>query len=127
MYDVRPNLLIGFHGCDIEVRDQLLNTPNVIVKSERPHVWLGHGMYFWENNYDRAMEWAEDKKKRGGIKTPAVIGAVISLGYCFDLIDSQFIKMLKIYYNLMESEYKAIGRDIPENKDLKQDVLKTKF
>jgi len=127
MYDIRPNLLIGFHGCDISVRDQLLTNPNEFIKSNKPYDWLGHGMYFWENNYDRAMEWAENKKKRGDIETPAVIGAVLAIGRCFDLLDSQFIKMLKEYYDLMVIEYASIGHALPENKDLKFDKHKDKL
>jgi hypothetical protein len=51
MYDVKPNLVIGFHGCDRAIRDQLLNKPDDILISKKPFDWLGHGMYFWENNY----------------------------------------------------------------------------
>lgn len=67
MYSIRPNLVIGFHGCDEETCKALLNTPAKIVYSEKPYDWLGHGMYFWENNYDRALQWANDKKTRGDI------------------------------------------------------------
>ena len=70
MYDIRPNLVIAFHGCDVRVRDKLLNNPDEIEISQRPYDWLGHGMYFWENNYERALQWAEDKKRRGVIVTP---------------------------------------------------------
>jgi hypothetical protein len=28
MYDIRPNLIIGFHGCDADVRDNLINNPD---------------------------------------------------------------------------------------------------
>ncbi len=101
MYDLRLNLIIGFHGCDIEVRDKFLNHPNEIVISQNPYDWLGHGMYFWENNYERAMQWAEDKKRRGAIETPAVIGAVLFLGYCCDLTDSTCIGNLANAYELM--------------------------
>ena len=73
MYDIRPNLIIGFHGCDADVRDKLINNPDTIVASKEPYDWLGHGMYFWENNYHRALQWAQDKYKRGKIKVPAVI------------------------------------------------------
>lgn len=127
MYDVRPNLLIGFHGCDLKIRDQLINNPNEIFKSEKPYDWLGHGMYFWENNYDRAFEWALDKQKRGEIEKPAVVGAVLSLGYCFDLLDSGFIKMMSVYYNLMVKEYETLGKPLPKNKDKKSDEHKDKI
>ena len=80
-------MLFRSHGCDIRVRDKLLNNPDEIVISQRPYDWLGHGMYFWENNYERALQWAEDKKRRGAIVTPAVIGAVLQLGYCCDLTE----------------------------------------
>jgi hypothetical protein len=64
MYDVKSNLVIGFHGCERRVRDQLLMNPNDYKISQKPFDWLGHGLYFWENNYDRALEWATDKKRR---------------------------------------------------------------
>ena len=64
MYDIKPNLIIGFHGCEASVRDALLNNPNEIKISRKPFDWLGHGMYFWENNYERALQWAQDKKSR---------------------------------------------------------------
>jgi hypothetical protein len=51
MYNHKSNLIIGFHGCDESVRNRLLSKPNKINKSEKPYDWLGHGVYFWENNY----------------------------------------------------------------------------
>jgi len=101
MYSFRSNTLIGFHGCDESVRDQLLTRPKNIKISEKPFDWLGHGFYIWENNYDRALEWAKDKQKRGKIKKASVIGVVFTLDYCLDLIDSEFIKILSDYYELM--------------------------
>ncbi len=65
MYDVKPNLIIGFHGCELATRDALLNRPDTIQVSKKPYDWIGHGMYFWENNYDRALQWAEDKEETG--------------------------------------------------------------
>jgi hypothetical protein len=118
MYHSRPGLLIGFHGCDKSRQQSLLSNPSVIPVSEEPFDWLGHGMYFWENNYDRALEWAKDKQAKGRIKEAAVIGAVIDLSHCCDLQDSQFIKMISTYYRLMKLEYEALKKDIPTNKDI---------
>ena len=127
MYDLRPNLVIGFHGCDIRVRDKLLNRPNEIVISQKPYDWLGHGMYFWENNYQRAMQWAEDKKRRGAIETPAVIGAVLFLGYCCDLTDSSCIGNLANAYALMAERSMRLGRELPVNRDLPHDLQRDKL
>lgn len=126
MYFHKNNLIIGFHGCDSAVRDSLLNFPSAIQKSEEPHDWLGHGVYFWENNFDRALEWAKDKANRGSIKEPAVIGAVLSLDHCFDLLDARFIGMVRGYYQLMTQSYAAIGKKLPQNKDARNDVHKDK-
>jgi len=127
MYDFRPNLIIGFHGCDDEVKQKLINSSSSIQISQKPYDWLGHGMYFWENNQDRAMEWAVVKEKRGEIKTPSVVGAVLQLGYCCDLLDSRYVRLLKDYYALMVDSYKAMGQNLPENKDLKGDSHKDKI
>jgi hypothetical protein len=127
MYDSRPNLIIGFHGCDETVKQKLINSSSSIQKSKKPYDWLGHGMYFWENNHDRAMEWATEKKKRGEIATPAVVGAILQLGYCCDLLDSRYVQLLKEYYNLMADAYKIVGRELPQNKNLSHDVHKDRI
>ena len=127
MYDIRPNLVIAFHGCDIRVRDKLLNNPDEIVISQRPYDWLGHGMYFWENNYERAMQWAEDKKRRGAIATPAIIGAVLQLGHCCDLTDSKFIRTVVDAYQKMADEAEITGKELPRNRDLPHDKHKDRL
>lgn len=127
MYNMRANLVIGFHGCDESTRDKLLLQRGNIEFSREPFDWLGHGMYFWENNLDRAWQWAEDKKKRGRITKPAVIGAVMELMHCCDLLDERFIRLLISYYKLMKSEYITLGKDIPENKDAPNDIHKDRI
>lgn len=127
MYNIRPNLVIGFHGCERRVRDTLLMNPNSYKISQKPYDWLGHGLYFWENNHDRALQWAIDKKKRGKIEEPAVIGAVLYLGHCCDFLDSRYIRLLAGYFNILEPKSKETGRDLPQNKDLKQDAHKDKL
>jgi hypothetical protein len=101
--------------------------PNGIIFSRQPYDWLGHGMYFWENNYTRAFQWAEDKMKRGAIKIPAVIGAVLHLGYCCDFLDAKYIQMLKNSYKTMAEAYKTAGVKMPQNKDLPHDRHKDKI
>ncbi len=121
MYDVRTNFIIGFHGCEESTRDKLLLNPNDLVYSKKPYDWLGHGMYFWENNYTRALLWAEEKKKNGRIKKPSVLGAVIHLGYCCDFLDSKYIGLIKQYYASFKELSDISGEDLPENKDIPSD------
>jgi len=127
MYTVRPNLLLGFHGCDLEVFEKLVNFPNKVQKSEKPYDWLGHGMYFWENNYLRALYWAKEREKRGEIKKAAVVGAVISLDNCLDLLDSSSINLLSSYYDLLKIELETTGKTLPKNVDVANDPFKDKL
>jgi len=127
MYDIKSNLIIGFHGCDRIIRDALLMNPNDYKISQKPFDWLGHGLYFWENNYERALQWANEKKERGGIIEPAVIGAVLSLGYCCDFLEKRYIQFLASYFVLMKALYKKLGKELPHNEDLKQDSHKDKI
>lgn len=129
MYYNRGNLLIGFHGCSRSTAELLLSstTADNISRSTKPYDWLGHGVYFWENNLARAWEWAQAKATRGEIDEPAVIGAVLSLDHCFDLLDSRFIDMLRAYHDVMVAHYTSISKPIPANTDSKHDVYKDKI
>jgi hypothetical protein len=52
------------------------------------------------------LEFAEHLQKhpnrsKGSISKPAVIGAIIQLGYCLDLLDYQNLQLLKIGYQIL--------------------------
>lgn len=121
MYRKRPNLTIGFHGCDLSVRNNLVSNPDKVKKSQEKFDWLGNGFYVWENNYARALKWAEDKKRRGRINTPSVVGVVYQLDYCLDFTDSEFIELLPVYYGLMKSDLSVANKKNPVNKELPKD------
>src|ERR1700753_586765 len=127
MYEVKPHLTIGFHGCERSVRDHLLMNPEENKISQKPFDWLGHGLYFWENNYERALEWATNKMRHGKIKQPAVLGAVLSLGYCCDFLEKRFIDLLPYYFNLFKIATEFSGKKLPRNKDLNDDIHKDKL
>ncbi|MES2388728.1 MAG: hypothetical protein V4543_12070 [Bacteroidota bacterium] len=122
MYDFRPNLVIGFHGCDESVKSELINSSGKIRKSINPYDWLGHGMYFWENNFERALQFAGEKESRGEIHKPAVVGAVLQLGYCCDFLDTKFIELLRKYYLSMAKDFEATGLPLPVNRNLRHDL-----
>jgi hypothetical protein len=121
MYDVRPNFIIGFHGCEESTRDKLISNPNELVFSKKPYDWLGHGMYFWENNFTRAMLWAKEKAEKGQFKKPSVIGAVIHLDYCCDFLDSKYIRLVQHYYTSFKNLTEISGDELPKNKDAPND------
>lgn len=120
MYTNVPNLIIGFHGCDKDTCDNIINGRIQLKKSQNSYDWLGNGMYFWEQNLRRAWQWAEQqsKSKNSKVKTPAVLGAVIDLGYCLNLLDSRSIELLKAQYNIFVEECKTMNKTIPVNKNV---------
>lgn len=121
MYSRRPNLMIGFHGCDESVRNELVSNPDHVRKSQEAFDWLGNGFYIWENNCERALKWALDKQKRGALNFPSVVGVVYQLDYCLDFTDSQFIDILSMYYELMKDDLQIASKALPANKDLPKD------
>jgi len=84
LHQLTTALLLGYHGCDASVADKVVSG-TLFRPSENDFDWLGSGVYFWEANPKRALEFAEEQKKRGKVSTPDVVGAVISLGLCLDL------------------------------------------
>jgi hypothetical protein len=89
--------------------------------SQNNYDWLGNGVYFGEQNPLRALEYAQHlkdnpKKGRARIEEPAVIGAVINLGYCFNLLDSESLLILKMGYDILVKSRESSGFTIPENK-----------
>lgn len=121
IYRQRPNLTIGFHGCDETVRGKLVSDPDTIRISREKYDWLGHGFYVWENNYTRAWQWACEKQKRTSNFTPSVIGVVYQLEYCLDFTDSEFIDRLVIAHQLLKLDMLSKNQELPKNKNLPGD------
>lgn len=128
MYSKRAGLILGFHGCDKSVRDKVVAQTGAGLKpSENDYDWLGNGVYFWENNCKRAMDFAVFLKNntphnaKQKIKNPAVIGAVIDMGYCLDLLDSEYLNLLKEGYKLLKASKEKFGLKIPQNLPLVKD------
>jgi hypothetical protein len=113
MYNTRHNLIIGFHGCDESVRDKIVSGQEMLYESRNLWDWLGYGYYFWENNYTRAFDWAVELETRGNVTKPAVLGAMLYLGNCLDLSDTEFIVQLQTGYESL----KQTSTVMPENKN----------
>lgn len=115
MYTNYPNIVFGFHTCELALAGKLVDKRTSLHLSNNPYDWLGTGMYFWENSPDRAKMYGEELKRLGRLKKPVVVGAAISLGYCLDLLDSGSLKLLKASYDTLIKTLKAAGEEIPAN------------
>lgn len=120
LYSTLPNTIIGFHGCDLSTYVDVIEHQKEMKPSINDYDWLGNGIYFWEHNLRRAWQWAEDASKRSNsnIKNPAVIGAVIDLGMCLNLVDSTNIEMVKSQYDIFKTIIEITGGVLPQNKNI---------
>lgn len=106
--------VIAYHGCDAAVADKLLaGAP--FEPSQNDFDWLGEGIYFWEYGADRALRFASFQQDQGKVTTPAVIGAIVQLGRCFDLMDTRFTSLLPDAYEMCRQAYATAGKSLPVN------------
>jgi len=64
LYSRRSNLVVGFHGCDQSIANKIIEGKDDLIASTNDYDWLGHGIYFWENNELRALQYANDMMGR---------------------------------------------------------------
>ncbi len=89
-----------------------------ILQSDRDFDWLGPGAYFWESDPKRAQEWANWKASRGDYANPMVIGAVIDLRNCLDLVSREDLELLRLAHSSFLRMQKLSGLPIPKNRSV---------
>lgn len=111
-------LVLAYHGCNQSVADEVLLKGGALKQSQKSYDWLGNGIYFWEHGPERALEWAQGRKKA---KNPTVVGAIIHLGNCFDLLDRKATKLLSEVYPDFLDGMRGLGQKVPKNESLNPD------
>lgn len=111
-------LVIGYHGCDRKVGERVLLEGTGLVASDNDWDWLGSGVYFWEHGPVRAMQWAEDGRRRGKIEESFVVGAFIHLGRCLDLTDTAAVAEVARWYEDLRQAMEEVGQPLPVNEPL---------
>ncbi len=121
MYSSPGFLVLGFHGCDKAVAEAVIAGKTKLHPSKNSYDWLGHGIYFWENSPERALDFAKQSMKRPGseIKEPFALGAIINLGHCLNLLSARYLGVVKKGYRLLKELLEAAQVDMPVNEDPK--------
>lgn len=119
MHNLHASFVLGFHGCNESVAEDLL-AGKPFTPSKNEYDWLGHGIYFWEANPRRGLEYARELKKLKRpagpkIEKPAVVGAIIDLGNCLDLTTSAGLKQVYDAYTNLTKVSEAAGMQLPNN------------
>lgn len=99
----QPFQITGFHSCDREIGRRVLNGDDELKPSDNKWDWLAHGIYVWEQNPARALEYALESASGNQfnkipIKTPFVLGATIELSNCLNLIKPQSLQIVQEAY-----------------------------
>ena len=120
-YKGLPGFVLGFHGCDKSTADRVISGAEHIRHSKKEYDWLGSGAYFWESSPHRALEWATTMAARPStspnrVREPAVLGAIIDLGTCCNLFDSDALEEVRGAWMAMRAAYRASGAKLPVNR-----------
>jgi len=102
--------VVAFHGTKRATAEALVDgTP--FGPSTNDDDWLGHGIYFWEYAPQQAWWWA--KRRYNG--QAAVIGALVRLGRCLDLLDPSNSTLLRDAHRDLSKTLKKARRAVPRN------------
>jgi hypothetical protein len=104
VHRLSSSFILGYHGCQRAVGERLI-AGEPFTPSDNDYDWLGPGIYFWESNPRRALEWAEllHRRKHGSAPSePFVVGAAVDLGLCLDLLTSNGIAAVRAAYKDFE-------------------------
>ncbi|MBB5438501.1 hypothetical protein HDC92_002177 [Pedobacter sp. AK017] len=121
MPSISSGYIIGYHSCDKEVGLRLINGTDELKPSSNKWDWLGEGIYFWEDDPKRALQYAIEnaagvQRNKQAAKTPFVIGAVIDLGKCLNLVETESLEILTEAHDGLAKVMAMAGYAMPVNK-----------
>ena len=122
MPSISSGYIIGYHSCDKELGLRLINGTDELKPSNNTWDWLGEGIYFWEDDPARALQYATEnaagkQKNQKPATTPFVVGAVIDLGKCLNLVEIESLEILKEAHEGLSKLMEIAEKPMPLNKD----------
>lgn len=117
LYQRRPGLVLGFHGTETKTVNAVIaqRGRTHLIPSTGTNEWLGHGIYFWENDPQRALEWAQSGNTKQTIREPGVVGAILDLGLCLDLTNRTGLNEVAAAYRTLREMYEKAGFSLQRN------------
>lgn len=105
-------VVLGYHGCDQRTARLLLGG-SPFVESNQRYDWLGPGFYLWQDDPERAYQWAMERRA----SSPCVVGVVVDLGNCLDLTTQRGVSLVAKAHAAFVALQQKNGRPVPVNKD----------
>jgi hypothetical protein len=117
--------IIGYHGCDLKTATDVVARKGTLKPGSQRYDWLGAGVYFWEDDPNLALGWARHTSRRqpGNIRNPAVIGAVMDLKECLNLVQTGASRILQAAHQALMQEVARAGGQMPSNESEEQRFL----
>lgn len=117
------SLVVAYHGCDVTTRDLLVSGKlRSLTPSTNVYDWLGPGVYFFENDRERAQQFAvtaherpEKSYTKRPIATPSVVGAILCVSRWIDMTTQAGIVAWQRGYEQLEAIAAESGGQIPKN------------
>ena len=105
--------VIGYHGTTEQAAERLV-AGEPFTDSDADDEWFGKGVYFWEHAFQQAWWWADRRSERSDSK-PAVVGAILRLGRCFDLLDPPNTQVLLQVHDKLVADLTTAQLPVPKN------------
>ena len=117
--------LIAFHGCDRSIGEAVLAGTQPLQPSNNDYDWLGPGVYFWVDSFERGLHWATELTARPEpeVERPFVVGALIHPSLCLNLTDAAAMRELLDAYACFAKMSAAGGWELPRNSARANDVF----
>ena len=107
---------ILYHCNDMERCNRFIKEPDFLIESKEDGIWLGSGMYFWDN-ISNAHYWEEKKAKE--VSNVAIVVAKVNGDRMLDLTDTAVCDRLETMYRRLyrsithrDSKYETLGRKL---------------
>ena len=113
---INQGLVLGYHGCDRETGERVLAGKQGLTPNTNAYDWLGHGVYFWEDDWIRAEEWATERmaQPNSKIQNPFVVGAIIDPGLTLSLLRRQDIELTRGGYKALCDLQQSTAKELPQ-------------
>ncbi|QHI96680.1 hypothetical protein GT347_00935 [Xylophilus rhododendri] len=103
-------LVVAYHGCDRSTEDALVTGQLLALQpSDNPYDWLGPGVYFFQDDWRRALMFAQAsadqphrKFTQRPIHDPSVVGAVLKLTATLDVSTQDGIGAFRTAYEALK-------------------------
>lgn len=103
--------VVLYHSNKMEECERFISKEEYLIISEnsRDDIWLGSGMYFWDNK-GNARWWNKKQCKKNPNKTYTLVAANVSLNEMLDLTDFDIYKKLEEFWQAICKKIKKDPR-----------------